>query len=195
MNDRDPTAIPRNHIMTKYVFAILLAFSAGSAQASCEDAWYLRNLAFDRAGYCFGSALGRALFDNGNCSTKSPALSDRDMAMVEATRAYETLSACKINTGATSLDTTLIGKLDEIDLLPTIAMYESLCIGFAGPDLPMRSDVGIATSYPTGDVVAGDTVHFRFETTDGFEFVETDLGAGWIAEGAIAPDLCQQFAG
>lgn len=181
--------------MKSCVLAAAAALAATQAQASCEDAWYLRNLAFDRAGYCFGSTLGKGIFDNSDCTTKSPALSAWDQRMVDATKRYETRMGCKIDTGATRLDSTLIGKLDDVDLLPTLAPYESICIGFNGPDLPMRSDLGIATSYPTGEVAAGDIVRFRFEAAGGFEFVETDLGAGWIAEGAITPADCRQFAG
>lgn len=177
------------------MIAAALVMAAGQVQASCEDAWYLRNLAFDRAGYCFGSTLGKAVFDNGDCTTKSPTLSAWDQRMVDDTKRYKADMGCKIDTGATRLESSLIGKLDDVDLLPTLAPYESMCIGFSGPDLPTRSDLGIATSYPTGDVVAGDTVRFRFESADGWEFVETDLAAGWIPSGAITPASCRQFAG
>lgn len=181
--------------MTRLILAVVSGLMASQAQATCEDAWYLRNLAFDRAGYCFGSVLGKSVFNNGDCTTKSPSLSAWDQRMIDATKRYETAMGCKINTSATRLESTLIGKLDLMDRLPTIAPYESMCIGFNGPDLPMRSDLGIASSYPTGVVAAGDTVRFRFEAADGFEFVETDLGAGWIASGAISPADCRQFAG
>ena len=181
--------------MTRTIIAAALMLAAGQAHASCEDAWYLRNLAVDRAGYCFGSTLGKAVFDNGDCSTKSPTLSAWDQRMVDETKRYEASMNCKVNTSASRLESTLMGKLDDVDLLPTLAPYESMCIGFNGPDLPMRSDLGIATSYPTGEVAAGDMVRFRFESADGWEFVETDLGAGWIPAGAITPASCRQFAG
>lgn len=181
--------------MKRFILAAVAAVMASQAQASCEDAWYLRNLAFDRAGYCFGSALGKSVFDNNDCTTKSPTLSAWDQRMVDETKRYETEMGCKIDTSATRLESSLIGKLDDVDLLPTLAPYESFCIGFNGPDFPMRSDLGIASSYPTGDVAAGDTVRFRFESADGWEFVETDLGAGWIPAGTITPASCRQFAG
>lgn len=181
--------------MKRTLIAATLVLVSGQAHATCEDAWYLRNLAFDRAGYCFGSALGEAVFDNSDCTTKSPTLLDWDKRLVDETKQYEANMGCKIDTTANQLESTLIGKLDFVDLLPSLAPYESICIGFSGPDLPMRSDLGIVTSYPTGDVVAGDTVRFRFHSADGFEFVETDLGAGWIPAGSIAPENCRQFAG
>ena len=181
--------------MKRIIVATTLVLAAGQARASCEDAWYLRNLAFDRAGYCFGSTLGQALFDIGDCTTTSPSLSAWDARMVAETKRYEADMGCQIDTGSPDLAATLIGKLEHVDLLPTLAPYDSICIGFSGPDLPMRGDLGVATSHPTGDVAAGDTVHFRFQSADGFEFVETDLGAGWIAGGAITPASCRQFAG
>lgn len=183
--------------MTRTIIAAALMLAAGQAHASCEDAWYLRNLAVDRAGYCFGSTLGKALFDNGNCSTKSPTLSAWDQRMVAATKRYEADMGCKVDTGATRLESSLIGKLDDVDELPTIAAFESVCLGFNGPDLPVVGSIsgGLRNAYPTGDVVAGDMVFFRFESADGFEFVTTDLSAGWIAEGAITPSDCRDFAG
>lgn len=183
--------------MKRIIIAAALSLAAGQAQASCEDAWYLRNLAFDRGGYCFGSTLGKSIFDNGDCSTKSPALSAWDRRMIDATKRYEAEMGCAIDTGATSLETSLIGKLDDVDELPTIAPYESLCLGFNGPDLPVVGSIsgGLRAAYPTGEVVAGDTVRFRFESADGFEFVTTDLSAGWIAGGAITAADCRDFAG
>lgn len=175
--------------------AAALALIAGNVQASCGDAWYLRNLAFDRAGYCFGSALGEALFDNSDCTTHSPTLSDWDKSVVSAAKRYEQDMGCSVDTTQASIGATLIGKLDLVDRLPVLASYDSMCLGFNGPDLPMRSDLGIATSFSTGDVAAGDTVRFRFEGADGFEFVETEFGAGWIVGGAIGPATCREFAG
>ena len=42
--------------------ALLCALLASPAAASdvCDDLWFTRNLIMDRAGYCFGSVLGRA---------------------------------------------------------------------------------------------------------------------------------------
>ena len=171
-----------------------LVCTAGTASALCEDAWYLRNLAFDRAGYCFGSTLGKSVFD-ADCSTKSPSLDDWDQRMVSAHKKLETSYSCKINTKGRNLDSTLIGKLDDVDLLPTLSQFESSCIGYTGAPVTMTSGIGMRDSYPTGSITRDDTVYFRFESWGGFEFVETETAAGWIPEGSVTPDTCTAFAG
>lgn len=168
--------------------------AASTVSALCEDAWYLRNLAFDRAGYCFGSPLGGALFD-ATCSTKSPTLNEWDQSMVDAHKRIEASNGCKINTKGRVLASTLIGKMDDIDLLPTLSQFESACHGYKGEPVTMTSGIGMQMSYPTGTIAPGDTVYFRFESWGGFEFVETETAAGWIPEGSVAVDSCAAFAG
>jgi len=50
--------------------ALLLAALAAPAAALeiCDELWFTRNLIYDRAGYCFSSPLGRAVFDNSDCT-------------------------------------------------------------------------------------------------------------------------------
>jgi len=178
---------------TLYLTAALIC-TAGTASALCEDAWYLRNMAFDRAGYCFGSTLGKSVFDAA-CSTKSPSLDDWDQRMVSAHKRLEASYSCKINTKGRSLASSLIGKLDDVDLLPTLSQFESSCVGYTGGPVTMTSGIGMRDSYPTGTIESGDRVYFRFESWGGFEFVETDTAAGWIPEGSVTPDTCAAFAG
>ncbi|CUH53057.1 DUF4453 domain-containing protein [Shimia marina] len=180
--------------MRTFFLTAALICTAGTASALCEDAWYLRNLAFDRAGYCFGSSLGKSVF-SADCSTKSPRLTDWDQRMVSAHKKLEARYSCKINTKDRRLAASLIGKLEDVDLLPTLSEFESSCVGYTGAPVTMTSGIGMRDSYPTGIIASGETVHFRFEPWGGFEFVETDSGAGWVPEGSITPNTCEVFAG
>lgn len=180
--------------MKTLILTLASICAASTANALCEDAWYLRNLAYDRAGYCFGSNLGKAVFD-ASCSTKNARLEDWDQRMVGAHKALEVSYDCNINTRGTVLMSSLIGKLDDVDLLPTLSQFESSCVGYLGDPVTMTSGIGQQQSYPTGTIRSGDNVHFRFESWGGFEFVETETAAGWIPEGSVTVDSCSAFAG
>ncbi|MGV6811562.1 MAG: DUF4453 domain-containing protein [Brevirhabdus sp.] len=180
--------------MRTAILSTALICIGSTASALCEDAWYLRNLAFDRAGYCFGSTLGKSVFDP-SCTTKSPTLDAWDMRMVETHKRLEKSNACRINTKGRELASSLVGKLDQVDLLPTLSEFESSCLGYMGPAVTMTGGIGMQHSYPTGTIEAGDVVYFRFESWGGFEFVETETAAGWIPEGSITVDSCAAFAG
>lgn len=178
---------------TAFTTSLFLCFGT-SASALCEDAWYLRNLAFDRAGYCFGSTLGQSVFD-ADCSTKSPVLDDWDQAMVNAHKGIEARNDCAVNTGSRTLNSSLIGKLEDIDLLPTLSEFESACIGYTGAPVTMTSGIGQQMSYPVGTITPGDTVFFRFEGWGDYVFVETDTAVGWIPLEAVTDQNCEVFAG
>lgn len=115
--------------------------------------------------------------------------------MVSAHKQLEASYSCNINTKGRHLASSLIGKLEDIDLLPTLSEFESSCVGYTGAPVTMTSGIGMRNSYPTGSITGGETVHFRFEPWGGFEFVETDSGTGWVPEGAITPNSCEVFAG
>lgn len=42
-------------------------------QLSCQNLWYVRNSIYDRRGYCFKTADGKAVFDNSDCWVKNAA--------------------------------------------------------------------------------------------------------------------------
>ncbi|EBA16598.1 hypothetical protein RSK20926_22774 [Roseobacter sp. SK209-2-6] len=61
-----------------FVFALSalpLSTTTAFADESCNDLWFTRNAIINQAGFCFGSNLGQALFDNGDCIAKSVPLS------------------------------------------------------------------------------------------------------------------------
>lgn len=71
----------------KCLVAALSLFAAPVlASDTCHDLWFTRNAIIDRAGYCFGSPLGQAIFDNTGCIGKSVNLPPQDARTVALIR-------------------------------------------------------------------------------------------------------------
>ncbi|WP_340261049.1 DUF4424 family protein [Roseobacter sp. HKCCA0882] len=62
----------------------------------CRSLWFERNEIFNRYGYCFTSVSGQAVFDNSDCSTNIPKLSDADEFRVSELSVIEQESGCSI---------------------------------------------------------------------------------------------------
>ena len=74
--------------MRALTLLLFLIASPAAASDVCHDLWFTRNLIMDRAGYCFGSMLGKATFDNSDCTGKNVSLDAGDQLMVN--RSYRT---------------------------------------------------------------------------------------------------------
>lgn len=179
----------------------LLASSPSVADAFCAEAWFVRNLAFDRAGYCFGSPLGQALFDNDDCSTKSPKLSAEDQKIVTAIRETEDMVGCKIDTTARFMavphETLWRGMVD----LAAPADWASGCLGWQGADFPLYA-AHAPGARVTAVARAGMVIEWEYDTfaPTGWEFITLYtrdfefLGMGW-SNTRIDTALCEQMAG
>lgn len=75
----------------------LIALAPAASAASCWDLWYERNAIFDDNGYCFSSSLGKRTFDNADCWTRDPALSQWEQRRVAQIKAEERRRGCKVN--------------------------------------------------------------------------------------------------
>ena len=71
------------------VVALSLLASPALASNACHDLWFTRNAVIDRAGYCFGSPLGRAVFNNAGCTGKSVSLPPQAQRMVAQVKEME----------------------------------------------------------------------------------------------------------
>ncbi len=66
------------------------------AGLSCDALWVARNEIFDRNGYCFETARGKAYFDNADCRTSSQnILTSLERRNVDAIRAWERRRGCR----------------------------------------------------------------------------------------------------
>jgi len=192
--------------MSRLALALALLLLPAQAIADdifCEQPWFLRNLIFDRAGYCFSSPLGQAVFDNSDCTGTDVTLSPRDEAAVAHIRQLEEWSRCEIDALATRLEhMAMLEHFRRYALLPIPVEGESGCIGYRGPRLPLLTAPGAYDGPILGELVPNADIHFGFLNEGTWDFVtvypEGWSGgpgwSGWVDLGSGMPD-CRQFAG
>ena len=115
------------------VLAILALLLPSSALADgCADLWFTRNLIMDRAGYCFGSALGQAVFDNGDCIGKTVPLPAGAADRIAEIRAREVGNTTAASTPARRGSTSRMRTSGRIRVHVTAGPRcpESACIGW-----------------------------------------------------------------
>ena len=184
------------------VLLFVLAFLASPAVAQdalCDDLWFTRNLVFDRAGYCFGSALGQSVFGNDGCTTKNPQLSAKDKDIIDRVRSYEAEWGCKVDTGRTRLAISDLSFRKALTDLPIMTGYESGCIRWKGAVVPLFA--GKSPNAPkVGELRPGQSILTAYENADGWEFVTisddngTTLATGWAFLDPV-DWTCEQYAG
>jgi Domain of unknown function (DUF4453)/YARHG domain len=193
--------------MKRLFAALAVALMTSPAQAQivdeyCNDYWFVRNQAFDHAGYCFGSPLGQALFDNSDCTPGAVTLSPRNQAMVNRIKAIEAEGGCNVDTSATSLPIPLLGmRLRLTDLAARDEHSGAGCLGWTGAGFPLWSGFR-ANRVPIGEVVPGDDLIFLYDSRDeppGWVFFEVErdgvpVGIGWT-DLPLNWDLCTQAVG
>ncbi len=157
--------------------AIAEAFpTLGNSRTSCESLWVERNQILNVAGQCFSTALGQAVFDNGDCTPGAPALPEVAVNRISRIELAEQGRLCQVNTarsqitingrygplrfgeGGISLGRWL-GALQKLDVFPRAARTRSCTVnGLSnGGFLALRS--GPDTRYPQiGQLVNGDRV-------------------------------------
>jgi hypothetical protein len=185
--------------------ACALMLAAPTAQADgphCEDWWFARNLIFDRAGYCFSSPLGAALFDNSDCTTAEPRLTPEAAAIVAQIRGMERDEACAVDTTRTRLaDPGAVEAYRRMEDIPVRDIGESGCLGYLGAPLALHS--GARTGAPViGWVEPGMDVGFAHFTRNGYDYVTafpknnsiSGAFSGWALIGP-APLPCDGYAG
>jgi hypothetical protein len=142
----------------------LLCFAAPAGAASgCEDVWFTRNLIMDRAGFCFASPLGQALFDNSDCTGQQVQLDPGAQALLERIRALEARHQCRVDTTRSTLPIVDMAFRRALRDLPVAADGEWACIGWTGP-VTQLYDGHTAPLRPIGQIQPGDYVGFGFET-------------------------------
>ncbi|WP_425046279.1 DUF4453 domain-containing protein [Primorskyibacter sp. S87] len=178
---------------------ILLPFTGEPAVATdaCEDLWYTRNLIMHRAGYCFGSKLGQAMFDTSDCSESSIALGRLEQLQVEEIRDTERELGCEKNTNRDWLNIQDRLTRQLLEVLPINQGYGSTCIGWAGEEVPLRSAPD-NRSPKLGVIRPGDDVGYEHVSMGDWSFVSTYsegwnlTGGGWY-DTAQYEEVCQRY--
>lgn len=179
----------------RYLIPFFLLPLSAQADPYCDELWFTRNLIFDRAGYCFGSSLGQAVFDNSDCSTKTPALTDREKAQVASLKETEEFLDCRTDTSRSRLEFTGGDWLRTFETLPTRAEGESSCIDFKGPELPLYSGAS-ETSAIIGAISVGDDPPYGHLAEGAWEFVTIgEQRGGWTNVNLFEGNRCEAYAG
>ena len=180
-----------------FLLLVLLPFAA-RADAVCDDLWFTRNLVMDRGGYCFGSTLGQSVFGNEGCTGKTASVSRRDAGLVERLMARETEETCQVDTSRPALDLDDLAVRQRLVDLPVRDMTDSLCLGWNGPETPLRAGHSDAAE-ALGAIATADVVRFAHGEEEGWQYVtvfNSDLSVksgGWLAPGLDAN--CTAYAG
>ncbi len=184
----------------RLMIALLLACGIAAPAAAlniCDELWFTRNLAFDRAGYCFGSPLGQAVFDNSNCTTHDPVASRADQVVVDQVLEIEAEWECHIDTHRRSLDIPFLDLRRQMADLPVPHGYESACIGWRGTSMTLHSARSDKAAI-TGIIASGEDILFQFLEQDGWTFlISQNSGAdmGWVRSFSWTAKTCDEVAG
>lgn len=178
--------------MKALVFAAALVATPALAEfdkvRTCEEMWYARNAVMNRAGYCFDSALGKALFDNGDCTGKEVALTSEQRWVVRFAQKMEADLGCKVDTSRTRLDLyEMTRRRALLDIAPARDDGGYMCVGYTGRALTLH--LGHSASTPVvGRAKAGDNLSYHFEhggAPAGWSLVTArrdnkTTGLGWV---------------
>ncbi len=165
-----------------------LSAPAASANDSvgCRDLWFTRNLVMDRAGYCFGSALGQAVFDNDGCTGKNVRVDPAHAGLVAQIQALEAEHGCKVDTRGTTLDLDDIAIRRSLDDLPLFDEFPGGCLGWTAAETPLRAGHD-PSSRVIGAIAPGDYVYLTHVPVDGWAYVTVHepgwgplKGGGWL---------------
>ncbi|WP_299847984.1 DUF4453 domain-containing protein [uncultured Roseovarius sp.] len=187
--------------MRHWSIPVLLLATSAAAQDACEDAWFTRNLLMDRAGYCFGSPLGKALFDNSDCTGSDITLSPDVKFQVEAIKRFEASNGCTIDTSRTTLEIDDISIRRQLRDLPMRGPFESACLGWLGEGAALRVGHDDA-AHAIGQVEMGDFIMFSYLTVGDWSYVTTHdhdftglKAGGWVPNTIFPEEACAEWAG
>ncbi len=147
--------------MHRLTLLLLLLFAAPVfAAEGCVDVWFTRNLIMDRAGHCFSTPLGQAVFDNGDCTGGTVILDAPAQALVQRLRGLEAEHGCDIDTSARWLDMDDIAFRRVLRDLPVRMDGQWGCLGWVGTQVPLY-DGYTDPLHAIGQILPGDYVLFE----------------------------------
>lgn len=167
---------------------LIVAAPMANANDICDDLWFTRNLLFDRNGYCFGSPLGKAVFDNADCTTNDPGLDAQQQDVLDQVLTRGKEIGCKVDSKRTKLDVSLPAwRFLMLDL--PIAGEGFACQGWKGAKLPVYNAMHV-DSHVIEHLQRGDLLFFEHDAAIGiegqkWEFVTQSrndqiTGLGWV---------------
>ncbi len=179
--------------------ALLLTAAPAAADVICDELWFARNMVFHAAGYCFGSALGQAVFGNAGCTGTDISLDPDAAEAVARFRAREAEYNCAVDSSRSTLDIPNLPLRKALTDQPIRTEYESACIGWLRPPMDVLSGWR-GDAYTMGQIAVGDTLLFSHEDWRNWTFVQVlrndDVQVlGWVRLGPHDPNMCDGWAG
>lgn len=177
---------------------------AHAANIFCETAWFARNLFYAKAGHCFDTPLGRAVF--GERCEGAATLGPDAQRRIEEIRAYEVSGrGCTVNSENETferLDALALRR--RLDVHPLRSGEESSCGDWRGEPLVLRAAPS-STARIVGTVEPGENIGYSHQWEGSWEMVEvyaprpdarSELVAlGWLDGGTVDNALCGFMAG
>lgn len=177
----------------------LITPSLSWADTTCDELWFTRNAIMDRLGYCFGSPLGKALFDNSDCTGKSVSPTAANARDIERLRDSEEEFECKVDTSRTSMAFPDLGVRRSLVDLPIPDGYESACIGWVAAKMSLHSGA-TSDSAVIGEIAQGDSLMFVHFAEDDWSYVTVHSAdfqqfksSGWLRPHGL--EVCEAWAG
>ena len=153
--------MPIRPMLAATLLCVSTCFPAAVQAADyCAEAWVLRNMIFDRLGYCFGSVAGQVLFDNSDCTGKKFKPGLQQARTVGFIRDGEAQAGCQIDT--TEPPSAAMRQVHAhfsriIDLPAPDHVGGYACWGYRGPAFDLHS--GASTDSPVlGTALPGQSV-------------------------------------
>jgi hypothetical protein len=163
-----------------------LAPAPAAASTDCDEIWGTRNALFWRAGYCFTSPLGLALFGNLGCRPGEPAPPAADRAAVARMQALEDRIGCRTDTRAppTAAQIAVLARIVRLVDIPEPDELGFACWGYLGAPFPLHAGAS-AASPQTGTAPSGLSLVYDYDPRNGWSYVRvvTGPGGGTVAEG------------
>jgi hypothetical protein len=170
----------------------------------CADLWFSRNAMLDQAGYCFATPLGKAIFDNSDCTTKEPVLSHAIKAQIAEIIELEQGDAggfydvCNVDTSKQYLELEAMDLRKQLDFQPATDGGTGICIGYLGADIPLHSAPWVSARR-IGVARAGDLITHGHLDWNGWSFSLIGNAQGWTAAGwykaGFDANSCEAYAG
>lgn len=157
--------------MKYLIFLFVILTTPAFSGEPCDDLWFTRNLIIDRTGYCFGSPLGQSVFDNADCTTKSPQLGPDDAKKVALVKKREVFWECKIDISRKSLDLDMLQARMQLQDLPVVNENNfTACLEWQGPEIALKAAHNSSFGH-IGKIMKGDELFFYYDDVGKWMFV------------------------
>lgn len=166
----------------------------------CESLWLSRGMVLDRAGHCFDTPLGDAVFDDNDCTGPVGALFPIDAEILRMAEG----ATCDMDESGTELTLrggAFVAQLRVLNTVPVRGGSEHSCVDYQGPPIPLYA--GISTELAQiGTVLPGQGFGLQHQPMrGGWDYVTvsdpdgTMAAFGWLRMEAVDLQLCGQIAG